>query len=143
MALVLFALVLFALFASPAMAQSVTGYRLHIYPAGAPTTATPLTTFDFFTTAVTCNVAAPAADAPTINPSRVIWDDPANAGKVCQWNDPGNGPLFAVPIGAAYEGTLRAFNAAGVGPESARSPFSRLAPPANAPAGVRLVRPGS
>jgi len=139
-------LILLAVLAAPsnALAQAIDGYRLNIYPAMTPPASTPLSFFDFQIGAITCNLAppTPVAGLP-VNPSRAIWDDPDNAGRVCQWNDPGTGPLFAVPFGSTYEAGLQAFNAAGRGPESNRAPFSRLAPPSTAPAGLRLIRPGS
>jgi len=140
---ILFALALLVLPAL-AFAQAVDGYRLNIYPASTPPTTTPTQTFDFLMSAITCNLAPPVVvPGVPVNPTRAIWDDPANAGRVCQWNDPGTGPLFAVPFGSSYEAGLQAFNAAGRGPESNRAPFSRLSAPTTAPAGLRLIRPAS
>jgi hypothetical protein len=129
----------------PAAAQTIDGARLNIYPGGAAPGATPTTFFDFLSSAITCNLAPPAVSAagPAVNPTRVMWDDPTNTGRVCQWTDPGTGPLFSVPVGSNYEASLQFFNAAGRGPESNRAPFTRLAPPATAPTGVRLQRLGS
>jgi len=132
------------LLSTSAAAQALDGYRLNIYPTGTPATATPTTFFDFLNSAVTCNLAPPTPIVGVpVNPTRAIWEDPANTGRVCQWTDPGTGPLFAIPVGAAYEATLQFFNAAGRGPESNRTPFSRLASPTIAPVGLRLIRPGS
>jgi hypothetical protein len=127
-----------------ASAQAIDGYRLNIYNQGAAPTATPIQSFDFANAAITCNLAPPTVTPGTpVNPTRALWDDPTNAGRVCQWQDPGTGPLFSVPFGAAYEAGLQAYNVAGRGPESNRVPFSRLAPPTNAPTGLRVIRPGS
>lgn len=128
------------LIAAPAVAQTPDGVRLSIYQSGA---TSPTTSFDMLNAAIQCNQAPPAANASTVNPTRVSWNDTANAGRVCQWTDPGTGPLMALPLGASYEGGLRFFNAAGSGPESTRAPFTRLGPPTVAPAGLLLTRPGS
>lgn len=120
-------------------AQTIDGYVSRIYNQGAQT---PLQTTDLLVANITCNQTPPAANASTVNPARVVFDDVANAGKVCMWTDPGGGILASLPFGqATYEGTLAAANSAGTGPESNRAPFSRpgLAP-TNAPAGVRYVR---
>lgn len=129
----------------PVSAQTIDGYRLNVYPSGAPAGATPTTFFDFLNSAITCNldpVVTPTAGVP-INPTRATWDDPNNAGRICQWVDDGKGPLFSVPFGSAYEAGLQAFNDAGRGPESNRAPFSRLSAPATAPTGFHLRRAGS
>ena len=146
MKLPIIALVIFiaTLKITPAAAQTVDGYRLNVYPAGAAPAATPTTFFDFLSSAVTCNLA-PSTPVPglPVNPTRAQWDDPNNTGRMCQWTDPGTGPLFAIPIGGNFEAGLQAFNAAGRGPESNRAPFSRLAAPTTAPTGLRLIRLGS
>lgn len=141
------AILAIALLAAPSLAtaQTIDGYRLNIYPGGAAPTATPTMFFDFLSSAITCNLAPPAPPAPgtPVNPTRAMWDDPNNTGRVCQWTDPGTGPLFAVPVGGNYEAAVQAFNAAGRGPESNRAPFSRLSAPTTAPTGLRLIRLGS
>ena len=119
----------------------IDGYRLNIYTGTGA--AAPTTFLDFPIASIVCNQTPPAVTTPPVNPSRALWDDPANAGKVCEWIDSGTGPLAAVPLGSSYEATLQAYNAAGRGPESNRAPFSRLAPPTAAPTGLRLRRPGS
>ena len=138
------AAIVIGLAASPAAAQTIDGYRLNVYPAGAAPTATPTTFFDFLTGAITCNLApTPPVTGVPVNPSRVEWDDPNVTGRICRWTDDGKGPLFSVPFGASYEAGLQAFNAAGRGPESNRAPFARLAAPAIVPTGLRLIRLGS
>lgn len=122
--------------ATPALAQSQDS-RVSVY---APSAAAPLTTLDVPAASITCNLAASPTQA--VNPSSLEWTDAANSGRVCRWTDQSSGPLLAAPVGA-YEVTLRFVNAAGVGPESNRASFSRLAPPTVAPAGLRPVRPGS
>ncbi len=136
-----YALVLVALLAlaAPATAQTIEGYRLSIYTTGA---AQPMNSFDFAMSAVTCNLPVPSLPpAPATNPTRAIWDDPTNAGRICQWTDPGTGPLFSVPSGGSYEAALQAYNSEGRSGESNRSPFTRLAAPSAAPTGFRLIRP--
>lgn len=124
--------------ASPAAAQ-ILGARLNIYNSGAGPTATPITFFDFLNAATVCNQVPPAAvPSPVVNPTRAIWDDPANAGRVCIWTDPGTGPLFSQPVGASYLAGLQFFDAAGRGPESNRVPFGRQALTTVVPTGLRL-----
>lgn len=138
------ALLVIAMLAVPALtqAQGADGYRLSIYRVGA---IAPVTFLEFAATATTCNLAPtqPPAGASAVNPTRAQWDDPVNAGRACQWVDPGNGPLMAVPVGESYEATLLAYNTEGRSPESNRVPFTRLGPPMTAPAGLRLLRVGS
>jgi hypothetical protein len=121
-----------------AQAQAITSYTLTIYSAGTATvigtpTVLPITAFS-------CNQPQPTVTPPT-NPTRVVLNDPVNAGMACIYQDPGTGPLSALPFGAAaYEGTLKATNSAATSGESARSlPFTHpgVAPPV--PTGVRVV----
>lgn len=121
-----------ALLVLPAIAQAqevvpIDGYRLNIYPGTGA--AAPLTFTEFLSANVTCN-QTPPPPGTTINPNKAVWDDAANAGKVCIWTDPGTGPLLALPPVGTFEATLSAYNAAGRSVESNRAPFSRLTPPA-------------
>lgn len=118
-----------------ANAQVADNYTLRVYNQGA---AAPLTTFTFVATATVCNQAPPVSTTSTVNPSRVVWNDINNAGKVCVWTDPGNGVLFSLPVGS-FEGTLSAANSIGSSVESARVPFSRADAP-SVPGSVRIVR---
>src|SRR5262245_1020479 len=90
------------LIAHAASAQSITAYPLKIYNVGA---TTPLSTTDLLAANVVCNQAPPTTTS-TIDPTKVIWDDEANAGRLCIWTDPGTGPLASLPFGAlTYEAT--------------------------------------
>ncbi len=122
------------LFAAPVLAQGPTSYQASYYNAGAPA---PIQTETFAATAAVCNQAPPAVTT-TVNPTRVVFDDIANAGKVCILTEPAGGTLLSFPVGS-YEGTLAAVNTAGASAESARAPFSRVAL-LSAPTNVKLVR---
>lgn len=113
-------------------AQGITSHTLRQYLVGA---AQPVTTTVIPETAVTCNQTPPTGTS-TLNPTKLVWDDPANAGKVCLYTDPGTGPLAATVYGA-LEGTLT--NIAGTieGVESNRAPFSRSP---LAPTGFKAIR---
>jgi hypothetical protein len=107
-------------------AQTIDSYRLNYYNPGA---AAPLQQSDAFpASGVACNVEKPTV-INTINPTTAVWDDPANAGKVCMFIIPTTGTLPSLPLGS-YEATLVAINSAGASAESNRAPFSRLALPA-------------
>lgn len=122
-------------FGSVAAAQTPTSYQLKYYNVGA---AQPLQASDAFVAAdALCNQAPPAATS-TVNPTRVVWDDAGNAGRVCVYVVPSSGALPSLPTPGTYEGTLTAINSAGSA-ESARAPFSRLAPPA-ARTGVSIIQ---
>lgn len=117
--------------------QVISAYPLRIYNVGA---ASPLSTTDLQATAVVCNQAAPTTTS-TINPTKVLWDDPDNVGKVCIWTDPGTGPLASLPFGAtSYEATLSATNTAGTSPESNRAPFSHPGVSPGARTGLKVVK---
>lgn len=122
-------------FAVSASAQT-TSYKLRIYLSGA---TAPMTTTTLQASGFICNQAAPPTGATTTNPTKVVFDDPAVAGRVCIYTDPGTGPLLALPTGFQnYTATLAAMGAGGAeSAESNAAPFSRTAP---APANVRLVQ---
>ena len=129
-----FVLGILLLLPAPLSAQTISDYTVRYYLTGA---AAPLQTQAFTASSVTCNLPPPPPTS-VINPTRLLWDDPANAGQVCQYV-PGTGDvLLSFPAGA-YEGTLAASNAGGVSGESARAPFSRVNPPL-VPVGFRVVR---
>lgn len=124
--------------ASVATAQNapITDYLVKYYAPGAPA---PLQSTDpFSATAVLCGQAAPASNTSTVNPTRIVWDDPTTAGRVCIYAPAAGSTLLSFPVGA-YEATLTAINVVGPGAESARVPFSR-AVVAAAPAGLRFIR---
>lgn len=119
-------------------AQPVQKWTLSIYNVGAQTPISAPT--ELLAANVTCNQTAPTS-TNTVNPTRVVFDDPNVAGKVCIWVDPGTGPLASMPFGASsYEGTLTATNAAGTTAESARAPFTRPGLPPGVPMAVRFIK---
>jgi len=124
------------LLAVPLSAQTpITDYRVRYYAPGA---TQPLQQDDPFpASAAQCNQAPPTG-TNTVNPTRVVWDDPAVAGRVCIYTPAAGGALVSFPLGA-YEGTLTAINSVGASGESARAPFSRAAA-ATAPSGLRFIR---
>lgn len=121
--IMLLAAALVLLIAPAAQAQDSWPFRTF-----APGGLAPISTFVITPASVVCNLAPPAPGASRINPTKIAWDDPANAGKVCQFVDSGTGPLFALPkspTGVSYESTLEYVNAAGASGESLRSlPFT-------------------
>lgn len=134
---VLFVLVLLlaVLFPLSGFAQTVDSYQVKYFNAGA---AQPLQQSDAFpATAAVCN-QAPPTPTNTINPTRLVWSDPANAGRVCIYTAPATSSLQSFPFGS-YEGVLVAINATGSSPDSNRAPFSRLAAP-SAPTGFSFTR---
>lgn len=125
----------FVLMSSVVSAQSISKWTVRTYNAGA---GTPLQSFDLLAANVVCNQAP--ISGSTVNPDKVVFDDPINAGKVCVWTDPGTGPLFAVPFGGSYEATLTATNSTGTSPESTRSPFTRPGFAPGVPTGLKTIR---
>ena len=106
----------------PVFAQAPT-YELKIYAVGAtsPQQSYPLG-------GVQCNQPPPTV-VSNVNPSRVAWDDPANAGRKCIFTEGPLGPIFSRPVGD-YEGTVTVTTDAGTSLESARAPFFVKARPA-------------
>lgn len=124
---------------SLAQAQTITSWQLRIYNVGAPAPISAPT--DLLAANVVCNQAPPPATASTVNPTRVVFDDPAVTGKVCQWTDAGTGPLASMPFGAlTYEATVTAVNVAGSSPESVRASFTRPGLPPGVPTGLRFAK---
>lgn len=126
----------FLLVASLVSAQSIDKWTLRLFNTGA---ASPLSTTDLLAANVVCNQVAPVTTS-TVNPNKAIFDDPLNVGKVCIWTDPGTGPLFSVPFGGTFEGSLSATDITGASAESARSPFTRPGFVPAVPTGLRLIR---
>ena len=125
---ILLVILIGALWATPAKAQSsdATNYRLNYYAVGA---TAPLQQTDVFTTsAVQCNQPAPA-NVSSVNPTKAFWRDPNNAGRVCTFNFTVGTAVTAFPVGN-YEAAIVAINPAGESAESNRYPFSRAALPA-------------
>lgn len=132
---ILIALLAVVLFPLLSFAQTAENFQVKYFNAGAPQ---PLQQSDTFpATAVTCNQAPPTT-VNTINPTRLVWSDPANAGRVCIYVTPATSSLQSFPFGS-YEGVLVAINASGSSPDSNRAPFSRLAAP-SAPTGFSFTR---
>lgn len=124
------------LVAAPAAAQAPINWTLRTYlaGAGAPVVAPAV----LLVANVVCNQAAPPV-TPAINPTKAIWDDSANVGKVCIWTDPGTGPLASVPFGGNYDATLTVTNSAGTSPESARAPFTHPGLVLPVPTGLKVA----
>lgn len=119
--------------------QAIDTYELRLYAPGA---SAPMTSSQIDASATTCNLAAPPpATPPVVNPTLVIWDDPQNASRVCQWTPGGqaSGTLVQLPDGA-HEAVVVSIYMGVAGPESPRVPFSRVVP-RPAPTGLRLIRP--
>lgn len=124
--------------ASAAHAQTVTSYTLTIYAAGTSTligtpTAIPAASF-------VCNQPMPTG--VTVNPNKVVFVDPGNAGQACIYTDAGAGPLSTLPFGgASYEATVSATNSVGSSAESARAlPFTHPGALPSVPTGVKVIR---
>ena len=132
------ACVLFILLAgSAAFAQGPpTSYEFRTYVISGPAVAPQ--PWQFAAMGVVCNQAPPTANASTVNPTMLVWDDPAVTGRVCRYTFQPTDPLLSFPLGT-YEGAVVPFNAAGPGPESNRAPFQRETPP-GAPTGFRVIR---
>jgi hypothetical protein len=130
---------LLALLALPtlAQAQTIDKWTFRVYLAGAAAPQQP--PLDLLAANVVCNQAPPTTTS-TVNPNKVVFDDIVTVGRVCIWTDPGTGPLFAVPFGGTYEGTLTATNIAGTSAETPRVPFSRPGFAPIVPSGLRLLR---
>ena len=129
--------ILVLLLAAPVEAQVTTSYTLTIYAAGTPTVISSAT---IPAASFVCNQAP--VSGVVVNPNKVLFLDPLNAGQDCVYADPGTGPLAALPFSAAgYEATVYATNSAGSSAESGRSlPFTH---PGVAPfvvTGVKVIR---
>jgi hypothetical protein len=89
-------------------------------------------------TDVTCSRPKQTTGSNT-NPTRTVWDDPANSTLDCVAATTQGVPIpFPTQVGN-YEGALRAVNLAGTSAESNRAPFVVAVAPA-APTNLRLVR---
>lgn len=99
--------------------NQVLTYTLKIFLLGA---AAPISTTPLAPAAVVCNLP-PTSETSTINPSRAVWDDDANAGKQCQWQDVPGGPLLSLPLGG-YSATLVRISPDGSA-ETAKVEFTR------------------
>lgn len=134
MRVVLSTLVILGLVATAAYGQTgvPTSWTLRIYQAGtlvgAPVTVT--------TAQVQCNQPPPAATS-NVNPRLWFWNDVANAGRVCLYDD---GPRFAALADGTYDGTATATNADGTSAETAPVPFVRRRPnPPAVPTGLGVT----
>ena len=111
-------------------ANAITSYELRVYTSAQnPFMDTPFRRFTFPATIVRCNQDPPAiGPVIAINPTRVLWQDPANAAKFCVadifWT-----VLNALPANSgSYLATLTAIGQAGPSVPSAPSNiFLRLA----------------
>jgi hypothetical protein len=74
------------LLSTTAMAQppNVVSYQVQLFPSGANTqTATPVQTTTIQAAAMQCGQTPPALTMSVVNPTRIFFEDPANATKVC------------------------------------------------------------
>lgn len=131
----LFLCLLFVLVANVASAQT-DSYLVRYYGPGAITPF--MQTDSFLISAATCNQAAPAT-TNTVNPTRIIFDDPAVAGRVCIYVLPASAALFTLANPGNYEGSIAVTTSAGTSAESARAFFSR-APQPPVPTGLKITR---
>jgi hypothetical protein len=116
----------------PALAQgAVASYTMEVWSAGVnPASGSPVTSTTFLVGTVTCNQAAITVPGTVINPTRLVWDDPAVAGKVCIATI-NSTVLTALPNGLGYFVTLRAVDTAGLvsARSTASNSFNQQVPP--------------
>jgi hypothetical protein len=129
-------LVVSLLVPASASAQAITKWTIRTYNAGAAVPLVP--PLDLLAANVTCGLDPATVVATPANPLKAVFDDPAAAGKVCVWADPGTGPLLATPFGGSYEATLTATNAVATSAESTRAPFTHPGVAPTAPTGLRF-----
>lgn len=125
----------FILLAALLQAPTVTGIKQDIYKQS--DTNTVVSTKTYPSSQFLCNQTPPPVDTVTINPSAFIWDDSANAGKVCKITDKA---FFDSLAPGDYLGKLTYIYSDGTlgGPSNASNPFTRFV--ASIPTGVRIVR---
>lgn len=126
-------------FARAAAAQPTLSYTLKVFNQGA---TQPLSTTTIPAASFTCNAVAPVT-TNTANPNKIVFDDPATAGRVCLFTDTGpTGPLVSLPFGSGiYVATIAAVNSAGASPDSALSPtFTQPGTVAPAVTGLKVYR---
>jgi hypothetical protein len=109
-------------FPATSRAQAV-DFNFRIYAAGARTPLGQPTLVPGGS--VVCDREEPP-DLTRLNPTTVVWDDPARVGRVCVYSDPGTGPLASVPSGvSALELTVTQTRGGVESNESNRAPFSK------------------
>lgn len=120
--------------AVPAVAQApnITKYDQQVFAPGVdPAVGAPLWTNTYQATAAVCNQAPPTVAAVVTNPTQIVFDDLANAGRVCTIVI-ASSLLPALPNQAGYVTTLTQTDT--LGQTSARSaasnPFSKQGVPA-------------
>lgn len=123
--------------ATPAQTQTITSYNFVVYDQGAsqPVQQNAITSW-------TCAQAPPPANASNVNPTRIVWQDPADANFVCVADQ--TQFLLSIPLGQSgsrlLDGVLFALGPGGTSPGSNRAPFERRAEAPVAPVGLRVVR---
>lgn len=133
---VLVAVVAIASVAVAAQVPPITGIQVNYYTPGA---AQPFQLETIAIASVVCNLAPPSPTLTNVNPTRLVWDDPAHDGRVCVINETTTGGLLlSFPIGD-YEGTIQNMSDAGLSGESNRAPFQKTPVPAPATT-FRFVR---
>jgi hypothetical protein len=133
--------VLLSLTGSVVQAQPVTSYSFAVSNKGA---ASPFQTTPIAVAAFLCGQTPklPPITTAQANPSKIAFDDPADATKDCVFVDNGSGPLLSLPFGnQTYTATIAAVNAVGVGPASTVSnDFTRPGVVAAALTGLRVTK---
>jgi hypothetical protein len=132
-------------FAAAADAQTITSGIFQVYTNTTPPVAVGTqTTIPIGGAGFVCNQALPTGTPSTVNPTRIVADDPATPGKACIYTDPGTGPLASLPFGPTlYTGSLRWVNGSGINsPEAFDTipPFSHPGQAAAAPTGLQVIR---
>lgn len=99
MKLILAALFLFIAVPTFAQTGAITSYRVQFYQPGVdPVAGAPFATAGpYQVTSVACNQAPAPTTGAVVNPRRIVFDDNANAGKLCVISAP---EVFAaMPVG--------------------------------------------
>ncbi len=122
---------------SLAYSQTYPAWELFIYERGTDNQID--NGYGFNVNLVTCNQDPPDPNLPNLNPTRIVFDDKDNAGKVCWHVAVPGAPLLNLPDGL-YDAGLIEHNQFGASVESVRAPFAVGQSP-DAPSGLRLVRP--
>lgn len=120
--------------AAPAAAQApnISKYDQQVFAPGVdPSTGAPLWTNTYQASAALCDQAAPTVPAVVANPTQIVFDDPAHAGRVCAITIAST-LLVALPNQSGYVTTLTQTDT--LGQTSARSaasnPFTKQGVPA-------------
>lgn len=120
--------------AASASAQTIVTHELRYYNPGAQS---PFQVQALAAAAFTCGQDKVVGSH--VNPTRIAFDDPADADLDCVYTAQPGDPILALPV-AGYEATMVNIDDAGLrSPESNRAPFELRQPPAAA-TGLKFVR---